>query len=70
MNEAGLKGALSTLESFMGGVRQLVDEGVGRCKDKVQQQEALCLQDRESVLQLLVRGEPLGGPSCAPLTVC
>lgn len=70
MNEAGLKGALSTLDSFMGGVRQLVDEGVGHCKDKVQRQEALCLQDRESMLQLLVSGKPLGGPSCAPLTVC
>lgn len=57
MNEAGLKGALGTLESFVGGVGQLVDQGVARCQDKVRQREALCLQDRESVLQLLVRAE-------------
>lgn len=55
MNEAGLKGALGTLESFVGGVGQLVDQGVARCQDKFRQQEALCLQDRESVLGLLVR---------------
>ncbi|XP_075902228.1 kinesin-like protein KIF11 isoform X2 [Nelusetta ayraudi] len=53
MNEAGLKGALGTLESFVGGVGQLVDQGVARCQDKFRQQEALCLQDRESVLRLL-----------------
>lgn len=50
-----MKGALTTVESFVGGVGRLVAEGVGRCKDRVQQQEALCLQDKESVLQLLVR---------------
>lgn len=55
MNEATLKGALTTVESFVGGVGRLVAEGVSRCKDRVQQQEALCLQDKESVLQLLVR---------------
>ena len=55
MNEAVLKGALTSMESLVGGVGQLVAEGVARCWDKVQQQEALCLQDKESVLQLLVR---------------
>lgn len=60
MNEAGLKGALGTLESFVGGVKQLVDQGVARCQDKVRQREALCLQDRESVLRLLVRAEGWG----------
>lgn len=55
MNEAVLKGALTSVESLVGGVGQLVAEGVARCRDKVQQQEALCLQDKESVLQLLVR---------------
>lgn len=60
MNEAVLKGALTSVESLVGGVGQLVAEGVARCRDKVQQQEALCLQDKESVLQLLVRtGRPL-----------
>lgn len=59
MNEAALKGALNTVESLVGGVGQLVAEGVGRCKDRVQQQEALCLRDKESVLLLLVRtGRP------------
>ncbi|XP_074503183.1 kinesin-like protein KIF11 [Sebastes fasciatus] len=53
MNEAALKGALTTVESFVGGVGQLVNEGVTRCRDRVQQQEALCLQDKESLLQLL-----------------
>lgn len=54
MNEAGLKGALATLDSFVGGVGHLVEQGVARCKDKICQREALCLQDKESVLQLLV----------------
>lgn len=54
MNEAALKGALTTVESFVGGVRPLVAESVARCEEKVQQNETLCLQDKESVLQLLV----------------
>ncbi|XP_018516291.1 kinesin-like protein KIF11 isoform X2 [Lates calcarifer] len=53
MNEAALKGALTTVGSFVGGVGQLVAEGVTRCQERVQQQEALCLQDKESLLQLL-----------------
>lgn len=55
MNEAALTGALTTVESFVGGVSQVVAEGVTRCQDWVQQQETLCLQDKESLLQLLVR---------------
>ncbi|XP_041644620.1 kinesin-like protein KIF11 isoform X2 [Cheilinus undulatus] len=53
MNEGALKGALTTVESFVGGVGQLVTEGVARCQDRVQQQEAMCLKDKESLLQLL-----------------
>ncbi|KAK5854325.1 hypothetical protein PBY51_015404 [Eleginops maclovinus] len=53
MNEAALKGALTTVESFVGGVGSLVSEGVTRCQDKVKQQEALCQQDKDSLLQLL-----------------
>ncbi|KAK9541282.1 hypothetical protein VZT92_001339 [Zoarces viviparus] len=53
MNEAALKGALTAVESLVGGVGQLVAEGVTRCQDRVQQQEALCLQDKETLLQLL-----------------
>lgn len=55
VNEAALKEALTTVESFVGGVGQLVAEGVARCQDRVRQQETLCLQDKESLLQLLVR---------------
>ncbi|XP_045921769.1 kinesin-like protein KIF11 [Micropterus dolomieu] len=53
VNEAALKEALTTVESFVGGVGQLVAEGVARCQDRVRQQETLCLQDKESLLQLL-----------------
>ncbi|TNN73566.1 Kinesin-like protein KIF11 [Liparis tanakae] len=53
MNEAALKGALTTVESFVGGVGQVVAEGVTRCQDWVQQQETLCLQDKESLLLML-----------------
>ncbi|XP_058508009.1 kinesin-like protein KIF11 isoform X2 [Solea solea] len=53
MNEAALTGALTNLETFVGGVGHLVAEGVARCQERVQQQEALCLQDKESLLQLL-----------------
>ncbi|XP_034754345.1 kinesin-like protein KIF11 [Etheostoma cragini] len=53
MNEAALNGALVTVESFVGGVGALVADGVARCRDRVQQQEALCLQDKDSLLQLL-----------------
>ncbi|KAM4606947.1 kinesin-like protein KIF11 [Polymixia lowei] len=52
-NEAALSGALVTMESFVGGVRQLVADGVARCQAKVQQQEALCVQNRDAFLQLL-----------------
>ncbi|XP_023259936.1 kinesin-like protein KIF11 [Seriola lalandi dorsalis] len=52
-NEAALNGALTTVESFVGGVGRLVAEGVSRCQERVQQQETLCLRDKESLLQLL-----------------
>lgn len=54
-NEAALNGALTTVESLVGGVGELVAEGVSRCQERVQQQEKLCLQDKETLLQLLVR---------------
>ncbi|XP_024152400.1 uncharacterized protein LOC112161484 isoform X2 [Oryzias melastigma] len=53
MNEEAVKGAMTTMESFVGGVRSLVSEGVGRFQEELQQHEALCLQDKESLLQLL-----------------
>ncbi|XP_068423351.1 kinesin-like protein KIF11 [Clinocottus analis] len=53
MNEAALKGALATVESFVGGVGRLVSEGVSRCQEEVRRREELCLQDKESLLQML-----------------
>lgn len=55
MNEDALKGALSTVETFVGGVGSLVADGVARCREKVHQNQKLCLQDKEGMLQLLVR---------------
>lgn len=55
MNDGTLRGSLATLKSFVGGVEDVVLAGVSRCKDRVRQQESLCLQDKERVLQLLVR---------------
>ncbi|XP_072246625.1 kinesin-like protein KIF11 isoform X2 [Leuresthes tenuis] len=52
-NEAALKGALSTVESVLGGVGSLVAEGVARCQQRVQQHEALSRQDKDGLLQLL-----------------
>uniref|UniRef100_A0A1A8SH98 Kinesin-like protein n=1 Tax=Nothobranchius rachovii TaxID=451742 RepID=A0A1A8SH98_9TELE len=53
MNEVALKGTVTTMESFVGGVRSVVAEGVARCREKLQQHESVCLQDKESLLQLL-----------------
>ncbi|KAF7649356.1 hypothetical protein LDENG_00142330 [Lucifuga dentata] len=53
MNEVALEEALTTIKSFVGGVKQLVVEGVARCQDRVQQQGALCQQNQQSMLQLL-----------------
>ncbi|KAG7232181.1 hypothetical protein INR49_009459 [Caranx melampygus] len=53
MNEAALTGPVTSLKSIVGGVGRLVADSVSRCQDRVQQQEALCLQDKETLLQLL-----------------
>lgn len=53
-NEAALKGALSTVQTVVGGAGQLVAEGMARCQERVQQ-ATLCVLEKESVLQLLVR---------------
>ncbi|XP_029376921.1 kinesin-like protein KIF11 isoform X2 [Echeneis naucrates] len=53
MNDGALKGALMTIESFVGGIGQLVAEGVSRCQQRVLQQETLCLQDKGKLQQLL-----------------
>ncbi|XP_034041025.1 kinesin-like protein KIF11 [Thalassophryne amazonica] len=53
MNEETLKGTVSTVQSFTDRVRELVAVGVARCRDRVQQQEALCVQSKDILLQLL-----------------
>ncbi|XP_059215984.1 kinesin-like protein KIF11 isoform X2 [Centropristis striata] len=53
MNEAALSGSLTTVASLVGGVGRLVADGVSRCRERIVQQEALCLQDKENILQLL-----------------
>ncbi|XP_075996605.1 kinesin-like protein KIF11 isoform X2 [Genypterus blacodes] len=53
MNQAALKGALLAVDSLVGGVKQLVREGVARFQEGVQQQGALCQQNKESIQQLL-----------------
>lgn len=55
MNEAALRTARTQVESLVGGVGQLVEAGVSRCQERVRQQQALSLQDKESLLELLVR---------------
>ncbi|MEQ2191080.1 hypothetical protein XENOCAPTIV_020355, partial [Xenoophorus captivus] len=52
-NDAALRGALSTVETFVGGVQSLVADGVARCQEKLQQQEALSQEHKEGLLQLL-----------------
>lgn len=54
-NEAAYSGALTAVEAFVGGVGQLVADGVACCRDKVEQQQVLGVQDRDVFLQLLVR---------------
>ncbi|XP_017289753.1 kinesin-like protein KIF11 isoform X2 [Kryptolebias marmoratus] len=53
MHDAAVKGSLTTMGSFVGGVRSLVAEGVARCQEKVQQHKALCPKNKEILLQLL-----------------
>lgn len=52
-NEAAYSGALTAVEAFVGGVGQLVADGVACCRDKVEQQQVLGVQDRDVFLQLL-----------------
>ena len=50
-----MRGAVATMESLMGGVTQLVAQGLAGFQDKLHQQEALCLQNRDTLLELQVR---------------
>uniref|UniRef100_A0A3P9P6R2 Kinesin-like protein n=1 Tax=Poecilia reticulata TaxID=8081 RepID=A0A3P9P6R2_POERE len=53
-NEATLRGALVAMETLVGGVQALVADGAARCREKVEQHEALTREQREVLLQLLV----------------
>lgn len=53
VNDKAFKGAMATLTSSLGGIRERVVEGVARCRAKVQQQEALSQQSRDCMTQLL-----------------
>lgn len=46
---------MATVKAFVGGVGQLVAQNVGRCKEKMEQQQLFCLQDQERMAQMLVR---------------
>ncbi|XP_047207186.1 kinesin-like protein KIF11 isoform X2 [Girardinichthys multiradiatus] len=52
-NDVALRGALSTVETFVGGVQSLVADGVARCQEKLQQHEALSQEHKDGLLQLL-----------------
>ncbi|XP_056903641.1 kinesin-like protein KIF11 isoform X1 [Takifugu flavidus] len=52
-NEAALQGAMSTVESFVGGVGRLLAQNVSQCKEKIEHQQLLCLQDKERIVQML-----------------
>lgn len=56
-NSVALRGALSTVETFVSGVGTMVSEGVTRCREKVQKQETLSVRERDSLLQLLEEHE-------------
>ncbi|KAM6956574.1 kinesin-like protein KIF11 [Aplochiton taeniatus] len=53
VNQKAFQGAVGAVTSSLGGVRERVVEGVARCQAKVQQQEALSQQSRDSMAQLL-----------------
>lgn len=46
---------MSTVESFVGGVGRLLAQNVSQCKEKIERQRLLCLQDKERIVQMLVR---------------
>lgn len=46
---------MTTVEAIVGGVGRLVAQNVSRCKENMEQQRFLCLQDKEKIVQMLVR---------------
>lgn len=46
---------MSTVGAVVSGVARLLAQNVGRCKEKMEQQQLVCLQDKERIAQMLVR---------------
>lgn len=46
---------MATVKAFVGGVGQLVAQNATRCKENIEQQQFLCVQDKERIAQMLVR---------------
>lgn len=46
---------MTTVEAIVGGVGRLVAQNVSRCKENMERQRFLCLQDKEKIVQMLVR---------------
>ena len=55
MNQAALSQAQVAMETLVGGVRQVMSEGVAQSEGRSRQQEAQCLQNRDEALERLVR---------------
>ncbi|XP_067092536.1 kinesin-like protein KIF11 [Osmerus mordax] len=53
VNDKTFKSAMATVASSLGGIRELVVEGVAKVQSKMAEQESVCLQSRDS-LQLLL----------------
>lgn len=54
MNSRALEEALSSVTSYKAGVKAVVEEKVGQCVAKLEQQESLSVQSKENLLQILV----------------
>ncbi|XP_053731964.1 kinesin-like protein KIF11 [Synchiropus splendidus] len=53
LNTAAVKGALTSVEALVSGVKDVVAKGVASCQEKLTQQQDLCLKDKQKVLELL-----------------
>ncbi|KAM9803712.1 kinesin-like protein KIF11 [Neosynchiropus ocellatus] len=53
LNQVAVKGALTSVEALVGGIKEVVAQGVGSCQEKLMQQQDLCLKDKQKVLELL-----------------
>ncbi|XP_012689681.1 kinesin-like protein KIF11 [Clupea harengus] len=53
VNSRALEEALSSVTSYKAGVKAVVEEKVGQCVAKLEQQESLSVQSKENLLQIL-----------------